>query len=70
MSTNYIILLFYIATEATTVRVLAKKCSLTVKRLRRGLPPPHLRERERERERKRETEREIHRERGRERERE
>ena len=63
MSTNYIILLFYIATEATTVRVLAKKCSLTVKRLRRGLPPPHLRERERERERKKERDRETDRDR-------
>ena len=56
MSTNYIILLFYIATEAATGRVLAKKCSLTVNKLRRGSPPPPL-ERERERERKRERER-------------
>ena len=62
MSTNYIILLFYIATEAATGRVLAKKCSLTVKRLRRGSPPPppeRDRERQRETERDRETETET-----------
>ena len=68
MSTNYIILLFYIATEAATGRVLAKKCSLTVKRLRRGSPPlPPEREREKERERERERKRERERERERER---
>ena len=56
MSTNYIILLFYIATEAATGRVLGKKCSLTVKRLRRGSPPPPP-ERDRERQRDRDRDR-------------